>query len=63
MPFDDVLYDRETKPCSPGCTAAAGIGAIEPPGKVRDMFRSNAFPAIGDRQTDPILALWMQPDG
>jgi hypothetical protein len=63
MPFDDVLYDRETKPCSPGRTAAAGIGTIEPPGKVRDMFRSNAFPAIGDRQADPILALWMQADG
>ncbi len=62
MPFDDVLYDRETKPCSPGRTAAAGIGTIESPGKVRDMFRRNAFSAIGDRQTDPIFALWMQAD-
>ena len=62
MPFDDVLYDRETKPGTPGSAAATGIGAIEPPGKVRDMFCSNAFPAIGHCQADPILALWMQAD-
>ena len=62
MPFDDVLHDRETKPCSPGRAAAAGIGAIEPPGKVGDMFCSDAFSAISDREADPIFALWMQAD-
>ncbi len=64
MPLDDVLDDREAEPGAPRGAAAAGVGAVEPPGQVRDLFRSDPVALIGDRDARlPIgRAVKLDPD-
>src|SRR5688572_32036655 len=50
MAFDDVLDDRQPEPGAAGGAAAAGIGAVEAPGKVRDVLGGDAFAAVAHGQ-------------
>ena len=50
MPLDDVFDDGQAKPGSARSAAAAWIGAIEPPGQMRQVFGGDAGALIGHRE-------------
>ena len=54
MSFDNVLHDRQTKPCPACCAASSRVGAIKAPCKMGDMLGVDSLATVSDNNIYPI---------